>query len=83
MLSPWEDREKEQQKCIDGCFGTDAELVQSLWVRIIKQTNDGSVVVGVYCRLPDKEEMNEVFFRKLKESSYLQLSMGNLKEVSA
>ena len=74
-------REREQQKCIDGCLGTGDELVQSLWVRIREQTNAGNVAVGVRYRLPDQEEVNEVFFRKLEEASYLQFLMGNLNHL--
>lgn len=74
-------RERKQQKCIGRCLRTDDELIYSLWVRSREQTSAGNVVVSVCYRLPDQEEVNEVFFIKLEEAPHLQFFMGNFNHL--
>ena len=46
------------------------EQVGSLWVRIRERGNQGNLVVGVYYRPPDQEELiDEAFFLQLQEAS--------------
>ena len=62
---------REQLECTGLCLGTGWEPVESLWVKISGQANTGAVVVGIICyRLPD-QEVDEAFFKELKESSSL------------
>jgi len=47
----------------------DHKQVKSLWVRIRDRGNKGSLVVGVYYRLPDQvESVDEAFFLQLQEA---------------
>ena len=49
------------------------EQVESLWVRIGERGNKGNLVVGVYYRPPDQEELiDEAFFLQLQEASRSQ-----------
>jgi len=46
------------------------EQVESLWVRTGERDNKRNLVVGVYYRPPDQEELiDEVFFLQLQEAS--------------
>lgn len=53
------------------CLGTDEVPAKTLWVRIKGQTNMDDTVVGICCRLPYQEEVDEVF-RQLEEALHLQ-----------
>lgn len=55
---------REQLKYIQLCL----ERIESLWIRIRRQSNMCDTIVGVHYRLPDQEEeADEVFHRHLKE----------------
>lgn len=45
---------KEHQECTS-CLGTDDEPAERLWVRMTRQTNIGSIVIGAHYRLPDQD----------------------------
>lgn len=45
-------------------------MVESLWVKTRKQTNNADVIVGVYCGLPSQDEdTNKLFFKEQREIS--------------
>ncbi|PKU31387.1 mitochondrial fission process protein 1 [Limosa lapponica baueri] len=49
------------------------EQAESLWARIRGRGNKGSLVVGVYYRLPDQgEPIDETFLLQLQEASFSQ-----------
>jgi len=49
------------------------EQVESLWVRIGERGNKGNLLVGVYYRPPDQEELtDEAFTLQLQEASRSQ-----------
>lgn len=56
-------------ECTELCLGKDDEPNNSLWVRILGQTNVGNIVLVVCCRLPDQAE---AFFRQMEEAPYSQ-----------
>lgn len=51
--------------------GTYDAPAESFWVRIKLQINIVDIVGGVCYRPPNQDEVDEVFFRQLKEVSYL------------
>ncbi|TRZ09133.1 hypothetical protein HGM15179_017974 [Zosterops borbonicus] len=60
-------------ECMELCLGVDDKQVESLWVRIKRQTSKGDTVVGVCYRLPEQEEeVDEAFYRQLEAASQFQ-----------
>ena len=53
-------------------LGMDDWPTESLRVRIKKKTNTSDIVVSVCYRLPDQEEVDEVFYRQLEVALRLQ-----------
>lgn len=70
---------KELLKCVELIYGLDDRLGECLWVGIRKETNNGGIVMGSYCRL-HTEEVDKVFYKQLKEVSKPQTLdlMGDL-----
>lgn len=63
---------KGQLEFIELCLGTGQEPGKSLRVKISRQTNMGTTVVGICYRLPDQEDIDDAFFRQPEEASCLQ-----------
>jgi len=57
------------------CLEMYDEPVESLWVRISRQTNVCGVVVHTCCRLPDQAEADEAFCRQAEDSLCSQASV--------
>lgn len=70
---------KELFKCVELVYGLNDRLGECLWVGIRKETNKSGIVMGGYCR-PHTEEVDEVFYKQLKEVSKPQtlVLMGDL-----
>lgn len=70
---------KKLLKCAELIYGLDDRLGECLWTGIRKETNNGGIVMGGYCR-PHTEEVDEVFYKQLKEVSKPQtlVLMGGL-----
>ncbi|GAB0182842.1 hypothetical protein GRJ2_000749500 [Grus japonensis] len=60
-VKEWIDYTELSLKSSDG-------LVESLWVKIMGQATKGSLVVGVYYRLPDKEDDVDKLLLQLQEA---------------
>jgi len=64
---------KEQVEFTELCLGTDLGPAKSLRIKISRQTNRGTTIVGICYRLPDQEVVvDATFFRKLEEASCSQ-----------
>ena len=67
---------QEQLECVVLCLETYDEPVESLWVRISRQTNVYDIVVGICCRLPDQaEEVDEAAFTQVEDALCSQASV--------
>lgn len=64
---------KERLEFMELYLRTGDKAVESLWVRIRRQTITGDAVPGVCYRPPDREEeVDEAFFRQSEKASQLQ-----------
>lgn len=60
---------RKQQDCMELCLRAGDESAKGCLVKIRGQTNVDYVVVGLFYRLAD-QDIDEGFFRQLKEASF-------------